>query len=61
VIGLIKVKREPFFFEKKHQKTFVNLGNGGFTSTDERSKVFLVPQFKPGACFFFKKRTASLT
>jgi len=29
---LIKVKRKQFFFEKKNQKTFVNLGKGGFNS-----------------------------
>jgi hypothetical protein len=34
VVGFDATKvRKQFFFEKKNQKTFVNLGNGGFTST----------------------------
>jgi len=49
---LIKVKRKQFFFEKKNQKTFVNLGNGGFTSTDKRSRRFF-------GSFFSKKELLS--
>jgi hypothetical protein len=40
VIGFIEVRRKQFFFEKKNQKTFVNLAHTGGTSTDQMNKSF---------------------
>jgi hypothetical protein len=38
---------KQFFFEKKNQKTFVNLGRTGFTTSRSGAKFF---------CFFFSKK-----
>jgi hypothetical protein len=41
-----KQARKQFFFEKKNQKTFVNLARAGFTHVVLRSKSFLLLFFK---------------
>jgi hypothetical protein len=52
LIGLNKVRRKPFFFKKKNQKTFVNLAHTGETSTDQIHKSFF-------GSFFTKKELLS--
>jgi len=45
------MKRKNFFFEKKKQKTFVNLDRAGFNTHGLESQKFF-------AALFFKKATA---
>jgi hypothetical protein len=40
--------RKPFFFEKKNQKTLVNLGHGGHHAPGPNQQKFF--------CFFFSKK-----
>jgi hypothetical protein len=32
-LGMMSKRRKQFFFEKKNQKTFVNLAGAGFTAS----------------------------
>jgi hypothetical protein len=54
MIGSIEVRRKPFFFEKKNQKTFVTLADTGETSTDQIHKSFF------GSFFTKKERLPSV-
>jgi len=52
LIGLNKVRRKQFFFEKKNQKTFAPLARTSETSTNQIHKSFF-------GSFFTKKELLS--
>ncbi len=47
------------FFEKKEQKTFVNLGRAGFAATGQREQKFFAPLFFKKAATSFPSRRGS--
>src|ERR1700733_9439187 len=49
-------KGKRFFFEKKKQKTFINLGRAGFTALGPAQKKFLRRFFQKAPAFFLSEK-----